>query len=122
MMSIVRCTVLLQAVVDSSVTKDVPGNSGSKTQTNVAKRRLALLQTFFVHLRANRTVSLNVCMFLFASRTRPSPKKSAKKLHLDEDTVDGDGDGGAGGATVAAESRYLLPFGYGFMFSCCALF
>ena len=50
------------------------------------------------------------------------PKKSAKRLHLDEDSMDDDGDGCAGGAAAAAESRYLLTFVYGFMFSCHALF
>ena len=54
------------------------------------------------------------------SRTRPSPKRAAKKLFADEDTMDDDGDG----AAVAAEPRYLLAFVYGsvFMFSRYALF
>jgi hypothetical protein len=61
-------------------------------------------------------------LWLFASRTRPSPKKSAKKLHLGEDTMDDGGDGCASGAGIAAESRYLLNFVCGFMFYYYALF
>jgi len=59
-------------------------------------------------------------MWLFTSRTHPSPKRAAKKLFADEDTMDDDGDG----AAVAAEPRYLLAFVYGFvfMFSRYALF
>ena len=63
-------------------------------------------------------------MWLFTSRTRLSPKRAAKKLFADEDTMDDDGDGCADGAAVAAEPRYLLAFVYGsvFMFSRYALF
>jgi hypothetical protein len=50
------------------------------------------------------------------------PKKNAKRLHLDEDSMDDDGDGCAGGAAATAESRYLRTFVYRFMFSCYALF
>ena len=63
-------------------------------------------------------------LWLFTSRTRLSPKRVAKKLFVDEDTMDDDGDGCADGAAVAAEPRYLLAFVYGsvFMFSRYALF
>jgi len=78
----------LQAAVDSSINKDAPDNSEPKTLKNVNRKRLALLKTILcIFTCVSHGMLICICMWLFASRTRSSPKKFAKKLFLDGDTV-----------------------------------
>ena len=111
----------LQAAVDSSINKDAPDNSETKTLGNVNRKRLAPLKTILcIFACVSQGILICLCMWLFPSRTRSSPKKSAKKLFLDGDTMDDNRDGRVDDGAAAAETRYLLAFVYDcVLFSCC---